>query len=121
MDKPVDLNKYRVMPGGKLTPLEHLQKLNGISWIGGECNVVDLEEVQAVLDGKPKSEVHFMGRTDANVKMQRQVEGLAVACSNPRAVVNEWWVSPLTVEYNHQAFTPFKRRCDHCANPPDGE
>lgn len=112
MDKPVDLNKYRVMPGGKLTPLEHLQKLNGISWIGGECNVVDLEEVQAVLDGKPKSEVHFMGRTDANVKMQRQVEGLAVACSNPRAVVNEWWVSPLTVEYNHQAFTPIPQ-------PPD--
>jgi hypothetical protein len=112
MDKPVDLNKYRVVPGGKLTPLEHLQKLNAISWIGGGCNVLNLQEVQAVLDGDPKADVHFMKRTDANVRMQRQLENCDVPCSNTRAVVNEWWVSPKTTEYNSQAFTPLPQ-------PPD--
>jgi len=85
--------------------LASLQKRFAILDIAGDIRVVDLDTIQAHLQGMLEGEIGMYKKQDAELKMKRHLETLATP-STPRQVIADFWISPATVEYKATAFSP---------------
>ena len=85
--------------------LSSLQARFAILDIPGDIRVVDLDKIHAHLQGALEGEIGMYKKQDAELKMKRHLEALAIS-SNPRQVIADFWISPATVEYKATAFSP---------------
>jgi hypothetical protein len=89
----------------QLTALQHLQTRFGITDIGGELRLIDLEQLDQFFQGTARSELMFYSRTDGNIKLARALETLPIS-SDPRTETRQFWVDPNTKVFDSVAFTP---------------
>jgi hypothetical protein len=87
------------------TPLQHLQRKFGIADIDGEHRLIDLEQLEQVRQGKPRSELKFYPRADGNIKLARALEALPMR-SDPKDEIRQYWINPHTKVFDSIAFTP---------------
>jgi len=111
-----DINKLSVITGSKKNPLELLQSLYALSFIGGKMYVLVKTEIESVQDGLAEAQVHFYEyHKVAKVLMERTLEASSIACSKPQNVMKEFLSNPHTTTYKTQAFSPIKQS-DDCLN-----
>ena len=85
--------------------LIQLQNKFCISSVGGDIRVLDREQIENVQNGKNTSTINFYSKPNGEILIKRYLESLAIS-SKPSAVINDFWISPNTLEYTETAFTP---------------
>ena len=86
-------------------PLASLQDRFAILDLTGNIRLIDRSQVKDYFGGIRQGELSMYTRTDANLKMRRHLEAMAVP-SELGKVINVFWNSPNTKEYDALAFSP---------------
>jgi len=86
-------------------PLASLQDRFAILDLTGNIRLIDRNQVNDYFGGIRQGELSMYTRTDANLKMRRHLEAMAVP-SDLGKVINDFWNSPNTKEYDALAFSP---------------
>jgi hypothetical protein len=89
----------------QLTPLQHLQDRFAIIDLSGSIRLVDHHQIKKILDSELKCDVSYYQKSDGNLMMLRHLESLPLPCT-PKKVVEDFWSSPKTHQYNVTAFDP---------------
>lgn len=92
--------------------LAALQKAFAISRIGGQLRLLDRQVIREAQQGSPTAAVHFIKKQDGDLILKRFIETLPIPVINPKDVVNNFWVSPNTIEYHRLAFHPIPQPAD---------
>jgi hypothetical protein len=86
-------------------PLESLQDRFAILDLTGNIRLIDRNQVEDYFDGIRQGELSMYTKADANLKMKRHLEAMTVP-SDLGKVINDFWNSPNTKEYDALAFSP---------------
>jgi hypothetical protein len=89
-----------------VSALAALQRAFAISRIGGQLRLLDRQVIREAQQGSPTAVVHFIKKQDADLILKRFIETLPIPVTKPADVVNNFWVSPNTIEYHRLAFHP---------------
>ena len=89
-----------------VSALAALQQAFAISRIGGQLRLLDRQVIREAQQGSPTAVVHFIKKQDADLILKRFIETLPIPVTKPADVVNNFWVSPNTIEYHRLAFHP---------------
>jgi len=110
-----------------VSALSALQHAFAISLIGGQLRLVDRRAIQEAQQGSPTAEVHLIKKDDGKMILRRFIESLPIPVVKPTDVVNNFWVSPNTIEYHRLAFHPIAQPADtlnlwvpHTVEPAQG-
>ena len=110
-----------------VSALTSLQHAFAISLIGGQLRLVDRRAIQEAQQGSPTAEVHLIKKDDGKMILRRFIESLPIPVVKPTDVVNNFWVSPNTIEYHRLAFHPIAQQADtlnlwvpHTVEPAQG-
>jgi hypothetical protein len=95
-----------------VSALTSLQHAFAISLIGGQLRLVDRRAIQEAQQGSPTAEVHLIKKDDGKMILRRFIESLPIPVVKPTDVVNNFWVSPNTIEYHRLAFHPIPQPLD---------
>ena len=110
MDNVTPLQNHA--PTAAVSALTALQHAFAISLIGGQLRLVDRRAIQEAQQGSPTAEVHLIKKDDGKMILRRFIESLPIPVVKPTDVVNNFWVSPSTIEYHRQAFHPIPQPLD---------
>jgi hypothetical protein len=95
-----------------VSALAALQRAFAISRIGGQLRLLDRQVIREAQQGSPTAVVHFIKKQDADLILKRFIETLPIPVTKPADVVNNFWVSPNTIEYHRLAFHPIPQPAD---------
>lgn len=95
-----------------VSALAALQQAFAISRIGGQLRLVDRQAIQEAQLGSPTAAIHFIKKQDGDLILKRLIETLPIPVTNPKDVVNNFWISPNTIEYHRLAFHPIPQPTD---------
>jgi hypothetical protein len=114
-------------PTAGVSALTALQHAFAISLIGGQLRLVDRRAIQEAQQGSSTAEVHLIKKDDGKMILRRFIESLPIPVVKPTDVVNNFWVSPNTIEYHRLAFHPIPQPLDtlnlwvpHTVEPAQG-
>jgi hypothetical protein len=89
-----------------VSALTALQQAFAISLIGGQLRLIDRQVIREAQQGSPTAAVHFIKKQDGDLILKRFIETLPIPVAKPADVVNNFWISPHTIEYHRLAFHP---------------
>ena len=92
--------------------LAALQQAFAISRIGGQLRLLDRQVIRAAQQGSPTAAIHFIKKQDGDLILKRFIETLPIPVTNPKDVVNSFWLSPNTIENHRLAFHPIPQPAD---------
>jgi len=95
-----------------VSALAALQQAFAISRIGGQLRLVDRQAIREAQQGSPAAAVHFIKKQDGDLILKRFIETLPIPVVKPADVVNNFWISPHTIEYHRLAFHPIPQPAD---------
>jgi len=95
-----------------VSALSALQQAFAISRIGGQLRLVDRQAIQEAQLGSPTAAIHFIKKQDGDLILKRFIETLPIPVTNPKDVVNNFWINPHTIEYHRLAFHPIPQTAD---------
>ena len=95
-----------------VSALAALQQAFAISRIGGQLRLVDRQAIREAQQGSPAAAVHFIKKQDGDLILKRFIETLPIPVVKPADVVNNFWISPNTIEYHRLAFHPIPQPAD---------
>ena len=95
-----------------VSALSALQQAFAISRIGGQLRLLDRQVIREAQQGSPTAAIHFIKKQDGDLILKRFIETLPIPVTNPKDVVNSFWLSPNTIEYHRLAFHPIPQPAD---------
>ena len=95
-----------------VSALTALQHAFAISRIGGQVRLLDRQAIREAQQGSPTAVVHFIKKQDGDLILQRFIETLPIPVTDPKDVVNSFWLSPNTIEYHRLTFHPIPQPTD---------
>ena len=95
-----------------VSALAALQQAFAISRIGGQIRLLERQVIREAQQGSTTAAVHFIKKQDGDLILKRFIETLPIPVTNPKDVVNSFWLSPNTIEYHRLAFHPIPLPAD---------
>ena len=95
-----------------VSALAALQQAFAISRIGGQIRLLERQVIREAQQGSTTAAVHFIKKQDGDLILKRFIETLPIPVTNPKDVVNSFWLSPNTIEYHRLAFHPIPQPAD---------
>lgn len=92
-------------PSPTSSPLAELQKVFCLITLAGQVRIVSRQEIAELMAGKRHGELNMYKLLDGKIQMKRYLETLPIA-RNPKLVIDDFMVSPDTLEITDVAFSP---------------